>query len=245
MPPRGDGVRFWVYNLMGKRLVYFPDCDDDDFPASQLFKMCSGGDTVPAEAKGKQQFNVELNCKFLFSSNNKPNISGQKSDMRRAVFCEMEPIPKEPDPQYENDLWKEAENVIGACMFEYLVACEKHGPIPCEADGLEKVVSENWEFFDKIFNKHFELDNRTEIPENKRHRFSGDELSNVFDNNKLYRPKTQREFRKYLRARHGIKKTRISIQDPSGKWLRKNYYTGAWVRDDFCQDRTDPYADRG
>ena len=79
--------QFWTYGLIGKRLIVFPDCNSYSFPASQKFKSLTGGDPIRIERKNKDPYTEQLEAKFMFASNEKPGLSSQSSDVRRAIFC--------------------------------------------------------------------------------------------------------------------------------------------------------------
>ena len=207
-PPRagGDSSRFWSFGLLGKRLCGLSDCSDYTFPASSYFKMLTGDDVIPMEEKGKNAFTAPINCKFIFASNEKPEITSQKSDMRRAIFCEIEQIKDDVDPNYDKKLWIEAPAIIGNCMALYELLCKDHGPIKSENVGLEKIIDESNYKNQYIFDSFFNLDNERLNPKkNDRDilKFSPQELARVVDIEGLKR-KDKNNFIKFLKAKYGI-----------------------------------------
>ncbi len=155
--PPALGDKFWTYGLIGARLVVFPDCNSQGFTASGLFKTLSGGDPVDVEAKGKMSFTTELHAKFLFFSNEKPNISCEDADMRRIVYCEFMEKTKKEDvvPGFEVRLWEEGGRFLSRCVSEYLAACPEHQAIESDHEHIRDWVSvgeERWQiFFDSMY----------------------------------------------------------------------------------------------
>lgn len=155
--PPSPQDKFWTYGLIGSRLVVFPDCNSQGFTSGGLFKSLSGGDPIDVEAKGKMSFTVRLGCKFLFFSNEKPNISCEDADMRRIIYCEFfEKTQKEDaDPDFEKRLWEEGGPFLTKCVREYVAACPRHECIDSNREEIETWVSVGEEkfqvFFDYVF----------------------------------------------------------------------------------------------
>lgn len=150
--------KFWTSGLIGARLVVFPDCNNRTFVASGLFKSLTGGDPIKIERKGEQPFTTELKAKYMFLSNEKPHLSSEKADMRRAIFCEMDALTEDTRPSYEDELWAEGGRFLASCFSEYQAACPQHGIIKLNAkenQGLEDWVSTVEEEFEIAAKKHF------------------------------------------------------------------------------------------
>jgi hypothetical protein len=156
LQPKGKDDRFWNMKVYGKRLVMFPDCDDFRFFASPEFKSLTGNDPIYFEEKGRMGFTDIPNCKIIAASNHKPNITSQKSDMRRLIYCEVKPVVGSPVPNYENMLLAEAEAIVRYCKAVYEAAAPGHGPIPCEVP--DDVAFEAEGDYLSIFNAYFESD---------------------------------------------------------------------------------------
>jgi hypothetical protein len=151
--PPHPGDKFWTHGLIGSRLVVFPDCNAQGFTSGGLFKSLSGGDPIDVESKGKMSFTVDLNCKFLFFSNEKPNISCEDADMRRIIYCEFfEKTKKEDaDPFFAKKLWSEGGAFLSRCVNEYTAACPQHAPITSGKEEIEAWVSVGEEKFQTFF----------------------------------------------------------------------------------------------
>jgi hypothetical protein len=155
-PDRSTKIGNWLHGLIGSRLVAFPDCNNASFVSSGVFKAMTGGDPVDLEAKYRDSFTGKLNCKFIFFSNETPNLSSERADMRRIIYCEFTK-PGEYDPSFEDKLWEEGGAFISSCCQQYINTYPKHGPIKSETDAIEDIVSENEEHFQVFFDQHFEL----------------------------------------------------------------------------------------
>jgi len=117
--PKGEN-RFWTSGLLDKRLIVFPDCNNASFVTSGLFKSLTGEDSIRIERKGEAVYKVNLFGKFLFSSNDRPRITAQASDLRRVLFCKVGPVP--PDAikkDYEAHLEAETPAFISYCWEAY------------------------------------------------------------------------------------------------------------------------------
>lgn len=212
--PPAPGDKFWTYGLIGARLVVFPDCNSQRFTTGGMFKSLSGGDPIDVEAKGKMSFTVSLDCKFLFFSNEKPNLSCEHADMRRIIYCEFveKMRPEDRDPLFEHKLWDEGGAFMTRCAEEYLAACPDHRPIICTTDAIEDWVATNDEEFQLVFD---ELFMQPACEEYRDHRgLSGltkEQLQNVTI--------TPTEMQTVLRDQFRDQKSQVAFRD----WLYKKY----------------------
>lgn len=156
--PPAPSDKFWTYGLLGARLVVFPDCNAQGFTSSGLFKSLSGGDPIDVEAKGRMSFTARLNAKFLFLSNENPNISSEKADMRRIIYCEFLAGGGD-EPGFEDRLWAEGGAFLSTCVQEYLVAHPRHTRIESDSEAIANLVSQNEESYEQLFAERFKLPN--------------------------------------------------------------------------------------
>lgn len=214
--------KFWTHSLLGKRLVTMADCDDTEFVRSGLFKSLTGGDEVPMQAKGGHEFAAKTYCKFIIGSNEKPRISRQESDLRRVMYVTFKPIGCEKDGTYEDRLWLEASGIVAKSldMYDEKVG-NKHGSIPTVKDAVNDLIEENEENLDYFFDRYFDLDDRENVLEKDKYRFSGMELQRLMEdcygNNYA---KQRSDFVTWLRTKHGVYKKPIGGN-------RGKYYVGA------------------
>ncbi len=155
--PRERGDKFWTHELLGKRLVVFPDCNDESFITSGLFKSMTGGDPVPVEAKGEMAYTTRINAKYLVISNSKPNLSSETADRRRIIYCEMRPRPEEQDePGFEDRLWEEGGNFLGICQNFYESTGGRR--IACDDDDMLDWINTVEGDYAEVFDHYFSVD---------------------------------------------------------------------------------------
>lgn len=209
--PKERGDKFWTHELMGKRLVVFPDCNDQALVASGLFKSMTGGDPIPVEAKGEMAYTTRLNAKYLIISNERPSISSETADKRRIIYCEISPrVGAEMDDEgFETRLWEEGGAFLGRCLAMYQKTAGK--PIACDssliADWVETVEME----FSEVFDFYFEVDTTNA---EKGLWATGETVQRAL---KLaYKsPKSRHEFLSWMERVKGI--TRRSVKFPDNK----------------------------
>jgi hypothetical protein len=148
--------QFWTHQLVNKRLVIMPDCENYHFPSSGLFKTLSGGDPICIEPKNRPAYTAVLDCKFLFTSNQLPALSSGQSDMRRPIFVRLDG-KGEWAPDFEERLWDEAGAFLWGCQQAYERLCPWHGPIPVnhEESELKDWVHTLEEPFELVFDEWF------------------------------------------------------------------------------------------
>jgi hypothetical protein len=156
VPEKGD--KFWSYgNVLGKRLVAFPDTNSLGFPASGFFKMLSGGDAIPMEIKGGAAFSTRIDTKFIYGSNGRPSLSSEKADLRRIIFVEFTPMQGEPvdGAAFEERLWEEGGAFLTRCIADYQAACPTRGRIRPNTEAIENWVGGGEDFFMSRFDDYF------------------------------------------------------------------------------------------
>ena len=215
VPSQND--MFWNAILPGKRLILFPDCSQVDFPASPKFKMISGGDAIPIRDMRRVQYLSKIECKFMFASNIFPEITGQKSDQRRAIICELEDSNAAMISTYEDEMWlEEAPYIIGWCMDEYKKMCPNNEHIEVDKE-IGKALASCYEAdVGAVFNEYFKLDPDGFV--------SSQEMDRVFQREFKRDAGTKlTKFRKWIKSYHGI--------NPGEKKGRTRGYKGLAFRD--------------
>lgn len=198
IPPL-NGDKFWTSMILGKRLVVFPDCNNQSFVTSGLFKSLTGGDPVRIEQKMQMASTVIMTAKYLYLSNERPNISSEKADQRRIVYCEMKEITCPSDPKYDEKLWAEGGAFLTECIKIYQNDCPEHGEIPTRnQEILDDWVSTVEEELETAFEKNFKIEKDTyTLPRAFQSR-----LQEMWPRNK----RTQTEFVKWLERKYKIRK---------------------------------------
>lgn len=149
--------QFFTSQLLNRRLVIIPDCENYSFPASGLFKTLSGGDPINIEKKGRDPYTELLDIMFFFTSNQLPNVSSERSDMRRAIFARMED-GGEWAPDFEEKLWAEGGAFLDHCIGLYAQMAPGRGPIKAMNTDLKEWVSTLEEPYEEVFREWFTLD---------------------------------------------------------------------------------------
>lgn len=156
-PQRGD--RFFNFRLLNKRVAIMADCEDSKFFSSARFKSLTGGDPVYIEEKGKSGYTAKLETKWIVGSNDYPELTGSKSDMRRIVFVEFEGVPDcVRNTQFEKLLIEDARTIVSGCKKIYMEMCPDHGPIDCKPPS--DVVSDNEDHYLNILDENFLITGR-------------------------------------------------------------------------------------
>ncbi len=221
-PPSPAREHFWVYNLLNKRLVVFPDCNAVGFPVSGLFKSLTGDDPVRVEEKGQPAFTAELEAKFMFLSNDAPRIESGKADMRRIILCEMAQIKGEPDPGYEEALWREGGAFLSKCIDLYERDVGRGRRIPVDTEQAEDLAAANEEPYEEFIERYLDLEMPTEAEgktEGQRWHVRGTEMQRLMKEWSREK-KDHSRLKKYLDRAHGIR--RKTIKTPTG-WSGKAY----------------------
>lgn len=218
-PPRDD--KFWTSGLLGKRLVVFPDCNHYSFTTTGLFKSLTGGDRVRIERKNHQPFDAELTCKFMFLSNERPRLSSQEADLRRAIFCEIDPIDKDFGPDYERLLWEEAPHFLEHCRRYYESVCPNHGSIPVNREATELIAAMAESDYQVVFDKYFVAVNDAGKLERDRAFVEPRRMKHILDQ-EGGDAAFKKHFREWMERTHGVRYAQIRDSD-GGRAATRSY----------------------
>ena len=239
--PPAPQDRFWTYGLIGSRVVVLPDCNSRGFTSSGVFKALSGGDPVDVEAKGQMSFTVTLGCKFIFFSNSKPQISSEKADIRRIIYCEFTGQP-EIAHDFEDRLWDEGGRFLTKCVNAYVSMCGGHGIIPSDQYEVAQFVSENEEQFEDIFDRYFcqtHTDHHSHAALATRSTSAIDDVTLRPDvlqailRDELKDRQRQVEFREWLCKRFGVQKRSIERRENGVFCENIKRYVGITLRENL------------
>jgi hypothetical protein len=150
----------------GKRLLSFPDCQNEQFMRSAFTHTILGGDTAPIEFKGKDIFSARLYCKFIIGSNKTPQVNiHAMHELTRIIYIPLQRPPERiqqlffatddkgeiiydsqgnPKPigfQGSNEL-PELKDALLSEMPAFLMACKKHYKELCPNDKEIKLSDE-------------------------------------------------------------------------------------------------------
>lgn len=200
--PRADD-RFWTSGLLGKRLVAFPDTNTPTFPQSGLFKQLTGNDAVRIEQKGKDVYSTILTTKFIFLSNDELQLSSEEADMRRAIYCKIDPIPVASDPKYDDKLWAEAPRILDYCIGKYEDTVTQHGTIPVDVKSQEEISENSDDLMREFWESHFEFDESL--------RCQPGTVQNLLKINGIKSVRNQSKYIRFLSREFLVKKRTVAI----------------------------------
>lgn len=207
--PKERGDKNWTHELLGKRVVVFPDCNDQVFITSGVFKSLTGGDPIGVEAKFEMSFCTRLNCKFLVLSNEQPMLSSEKADRRRIIYCELPSVDESGD-EFELKLWEEGGAFLGKCLQAY----GQLAPgtcIPTNTDEVDDLIELNELHFAEVFDFYFKID--LEDKANWLPPIQLQRILNVAFKNHKQAHKQQHDFIQYLVRTMGLKKRQRRGED--------------------------------
>lgn len=240
---RDKPSQFWTDALVGKRLVVFDDCEAYYFPSSAFFKKLTGGNAVRREIKNGAVVYVNLQCKFLFTSNDKPELSGSRADRRRAIFCAFADIPDEAKvPRYEQRLWEdEAAHFLYKCVAMYKGKVDEYGKIESNKDELDELITASQSRYEAFVEEGLAV-----IPGLPHDQCcSAVDMQQLFKAHGIYSNHEQKLYKDYIAREHGIKLIRMRTKDG-----RKNIYTNCTrklyldkkeLQCPHCKGSFDPY----
>lgn len=191
--------RFWTWGIKDARCVQFPDCNNTTFPASGLFKNLTGGESTRMEEKGGAVTSGLIRAKYIFLSNEKPDLSSERADTRRIIYCSFKKHGGEPNPNYNLLLWNEGPAFLYKCLEMYKTLCPNHGVIPTDDYEINEVISINEEPYSAWLHSYFFV--------NKAHECKPIDLQDLL--NGQFKTKTERlACRNYLERQGIVKKAR-------------------------------------
>jgi hypothetical protein len=154
--------QFWTSQLVGKRLACFADLRNSRFLNEGLFLTLTGEDAIPIEPKGQNSYTTRLKCKFLILSNHRPELEFDAANLRRALLCEMMPLPpgteRIPSRVFDSHLWEEAAFWLDKCRKEW----HQHtvtGFIPSDnREEVENVMARAQSIHHDLFERWFDVE---------------------------------------------------------------------------------------
>ena len=151
----GINDRFWTWGMRHNRLVVFPDCNNTSFVTSGLFKSLTGDDPIRIEIKGGRVLHQRIRAKFMFLSNERPDLSSEIADRRRIIYCSAKAFDGKVNPKYETLLWKEGGQFLTKCLETYYRMCPEGEPIDCSAADIDEIIAANEDHFETFLQSNF------------------------------------------------------------------------------------------
>lgn len=215
--PRTNGDKFWTYSMIDKQIVAFTDLDDHKFVSTPIFKQITGEDAVPCEAKGQMDFTAEIKARFIISSNGKPDITSEKSHLRRVIYLAFDERTNPDEDDFEDRLWAEGGHFLHSCIEAYK-ALGSQGPLPTTGNELS-----GW--LDVVEAAHAEtLDFYFTIDKNSTEQGASGVMVQRCLRDSYKTRKEQLNFLAWLERTHGIKNIQVTHGEDKGKWHYKGLF---------------------
>lgn len=215
----GNSVRdeHWVAKCVGKRVAVWGDVNSTAFVMSDLFKQVTGNDRTTVTEKHKPSYSTKFDIRIFIATNNEPELTSRKSDLRRVLFVEVKQAPKIPN--YEAKLLSEASAILFKCRqkFEELYD-EGEKQITCDMSLVGEKAAEFEIEFSTILEKCFDLGkDYMELNES------------VFFEIRQYFKFTNRytQWKKWLEREHEVKEVGVPVE---GQKRPKRYLKGIRIK---------------
>lgn len=196
--------RFFSSTIYNKRLIAFPDCTNALFVKTGYFKSLTGDNTMTVERKGKDEFTAANNSKFIFMSNQKPNISASVSEIRRALFIKVNAYEGELRSEYIDELRAEKNGILFKCMKEYKDSGSRYIKMTEQTKEMIQEIAENeFENIEDLFFGAFHIAKGSRVSANVVARFFNDCRVHTQDFKKFKEILITRYGVKYLRTKNG------------------------------------------
>jgi len=197
--------RFWTASFLGRRLVAFPDTNYSSFTATGKIKALTGGDAVRIERKNAATFSQVLNCKYLFVSNQAPEMIPDEATRRRAIICKISQLKKERSIEYEKTILQpnQVQFFVELCMQSYRHLCPNHEEIRQPANAFLALSTDIEEDIEGFWQGCVEFSAEDAIP-----------YSELITRLSMGRISTRKEKKRYIQwlvERMGVQKKRIPL----------------------------------
>jgi hypothetical protein len=205
-PGRNGPSDHWTAGLTNIRLGIFPDNNNACFIKTGLFKSMSGGDSVEINPKHKAAYDASLRAKYIFGSNNDPQISSEESDMRRLILCRIT-APRERSADFEQRLWDEGGHFLKNCIDAYNKRYgENHQPIEVDKGSAQALADTNEERYEGVINRYFVLHiDDPNMSSSEKPYVSAADFASALD--KICTGRERHfgtDFRRYLKTKYGV-----------------------------------------
>ena len=159
--PNANTERWYTATILGKRLITFSDFENTTWVKRDFFKALTGDDYHYVEKKGVDGYNAKIIGKFLFMSNKKPAISNNRAELRRNIFCEVEPYngPEIGKKELQRRLNKEVHAFVYKCMKAYEPHRGRRIKISSQVEELRRdLIADGEEIYAAVFDQNFHAD---------------------------------------------------------------------------------------
>lgn len=148
--------RFAPFTLLGKLLNSCADLEVTALEDVSTLKKILGEDSISGEAKNKDMISFRSYAKLIFSTNELPIVKSERTNgfYRRLLVLKMDKLPKDRNADFFQQLSKEIDCFIHACvdalsrMYEAGTITESEGSkeevlrLRCDSDTVEAFLKE-------------------------------------------------------------------------------------------------------
>ena len=161
--------RFFIGKNMYIRLVVVTE-SEPDFTKTNEFKGLSGESYHLADIKFKDPVTVQVKYKFIFTSNDNPNIGNNFQDKRRIIYCPMAPFTAGTKVKSEilarlHDEWPA---ILHRCSQSYNDLVQVDGSIKVDHEQIDQEITDEVAGFETMFLKLFALIDYEKLPKEKK-----------------------------------------------------------------------------
>lgn len=161
--------RFFIGQNMYRRLIVITE-SGSNFTKSSEFKSLSGDSNHLADIKFKDPVSVQVEYKFIFTSNDMPDIGDNTQDRRRIIYCPMG-VFSGPS-EHKNDVLAALElewpAILFKCQESYNQMTQPDGNIAVGYDEIDIETTDEVAGFEDLFTQVFALVRYDQLPKDQK-----------------------------------------------------------------------------
>lgn len=198
--------KFWGCIYENKWLVVYLDQQDPNFVRDPVFMASTGADYIQVEHKGKDVYDLPPTAMTLMFMNVAPNPLRRRSDLRRLLYSEIQPLPKDTilNSAYDAELFDELGGVLARAEILFQRDCVrsvngKELYVPIEQP--KRVVERLWEMsqhinieFDWLFDEDLSAHPKLKITKKDSDFVSNDQLKKMLSSHPNFSWLNESEF---------------------------------------------------
>lgn len=152
--------KWFISELEGKRLAHIDEASAK-FMRGHKVKSMTGNGKQRCEAKFKAPRTININTKFIFTSNDFPDVQAKKEYMRRIILCEIEAIKDRTMTREEAE--SGYRQALPSLFHRALCAYETHtasGSFAIDSDqgAIQEYAGSSDDNADRLFRKFFKVE---------------------------------------------------------------------------------------
>jgi hypothetical protein len=158
--------KWFVSELEGKRLAHIDEASAK-FMRGHKVKSMTGNGKQRCEAKFKSPKTININTKFIFTSNDFPDVQARKEYTRRIILCEIDPIKDRTMTRDEAEIGYKKS--LPALFHRAIRAYEAHRAsgsfaIDSDQETIQEYAGSADDNADRLFRKFYRVDECGWVP---------------------------------------------------------------------------------